>query len=95
MLTCLQQQTAQRVLTQFQENPDSWQRVPAILETSQNLNTKVRHISLSPANHAITDRRGTVYRSSGLGEACPGTMESLARGPTDGYVPWDVHGDMS
>ncbi|EAL19684.1 hypothetical protein CNBG3120 [Cryptococcus deneoformans B-3501A] len=34
------QQTAQRVLTQFQENPDSWQRVPAILETSQNLNTK-------------------------------------------------------
>ncbi|WVQ95132.1 hypothetical protein IAU59_002226 [Kwoniella sp. CBS 9459] len=35
-----QQQTAQRVLTQFQEHPDSWQRVPAILETSSNLNTK-------------------------------------------------------
>lgn len=37
-----QQQTAQRVLTQFQENPDAWQRVPAVLETSGNLNTKVR-----------------------------------------------------
>ncbi|KAI9637560.1 CRM1 C terminal-domain-containing protein [Dioszegia hungarica] len=35
-----QQQTAQRVLTQFQENPDAWQRVPAVLETSSNLNTK-------------------------------------------------------
>ncbi|WRT68591.1 uncharacterized protein IL334_005569 [Kwoniella shivajii] len=35
-----QQQTAQRVLTQFQEHPDAWQRVPAVLETSQNINTK-------------------------------------------------------
>lgn len=35
------QQTAQRVLTQFQESQDAWQRVPAVLETSQNLNTKV------------------------------------------------------
>ncbi|WVR09450.1 hypothetical protein IAU60_006517 [Kwoniella sp. DSM 27419] len=35
-----QQQTAQRVLTQFQEHPDSWQRVPAILESAQNVNTK-------------------------------------------------------
>ncbi|WVQ72072.1 hypothetical protein IAR50_001616 [Cryptococcus sp. DSM 104548] len=34
------QQTAQRVLTQFQENPDSWQRVPAILESSASINTK-------------------------------------------------------
>ncbi|ORY35659.1 CRM1 C terminal-domain-containing protein [Naematelia encephala] len=35
-----QQQTAQRVLTQFQENPESWQKVPAVLETSSNINTK-------------------------------------------------------
>ncbi|RSH81644.1 Karyopherin transporter [Apiotrichum porosum] len=34
------QQQAQQVLTQFQENPDSWQRVPHILETSTNVNTK-------------------------------------------------------
>lgn len=39
--TGLQQQQAQQVLTQFQENPEAWQRVPAILETSNNLNTKV------------------------------------------------------
>lgn len=38
----LQQQTAQRVLTRFQEHQDAWQRVPAILEASQNINTKVR-----------------------------------------------------
>ena len=36
-----QQQQAQRVLAQFQEHPDAWQRVPPILETSQNPNTKV------------------------------------------------------
>ncbi|RXK42319.1 exportin-1 [Tremella mesenterica] len=30
------QQEAQRVLTQFQDHPDSWQRVPGILEASQN-----------------------------------------------------------
>ncbi|BEI79661.1 hypothetical protein CcaverHIS002_0101900 [Cutaneotrichosporon cavernicola] len=35
-----QQQQAQQVLTQFQENPESWQRVPAILESSGNINTK-------------------------------------------------------
>ncbi|EKD01296.1 Crm1-F1 [Trichosporon asahii var. asahii CBS 8904] len=35
-----EQQQAQQVLTQFQENPDSWQRVPAILESSNNLSTK-------------------------------------------------------
>ena len=37
----MQQQQAQQVLTQFQENPDAWQRVPAILEVSANVNTKV------------------------------------------------------
>ncbi|WWC63496.1 uncharacterized protein I303_106099 [Kwoniella dejecticola CBS 10117] len=35
-----QQQQAQKVLTQFQDHPDSWQRVPAILETSSSINTK-------------------------------------------------------
>ncbi len=36
-----QQQTAQQALTQFQEHPDAWQRVPGILQASSNLNTKV------------------------------------------------------
>ena len=36
-----QQQEAQRTLTQFQENPDAWQRVPAILETATNIQSKV------------------------------------------------------
>ncbi|KAJ9099182.1 Exportin-1 [Naganishia friedmannii] len=31
---------AQQILTQFQDNPDAWQRVPAILETSSNMNCK-------------------------------------------------------
>lgn len=41
LLLPLQQQEAQRTLTQFQEHPDAWQRVPAILETSTNLQAKV------------------------------------------------------
>lgn len=38
---CLQQQQAQQVLTQFQENPDSWTRVPDILEHSSFPQAKV------------------------------------------------------
>lgn len=33
---------AQKVLNQFQENPNAWQLVDSILENSQNYNTKVR-----------------------------------------------------
>lgn len=49
-----QQQEAQRVLTQFQDNPDSWSRVPAILEQSQNVNTK--YIALQILEKLITTR---------------------------------------
>ncbi|GAA5905628.1 exportin CRM1 [Sporobolomyces salmoneus] len=35
-----QQQQAQTVLTQFQDHPDAWQRVPEILERSSNTQTK-------------------------------------------------------
>jgi len=35
-----QQQQAQTVLTQFQDHPDAWQRVPEILERSGNTQTK-------------------------------------------------------
>ncbi|OZJ05121.1 Exportin-1 [Bifiguratus adelaidae] len=35
-----EQQMAQQTLTQFQEHPDAWQRVDAILDRSENLQTK-------------------------------------------------------
>jgi hypothetical protein len=35
-----QRDEAQKVLTQFQQHPDSWSRVDSILEYSQNPNTK-------------------------------------------------------
>lgn len=37
-----EQQMAQQVLSQFQEHPDAWQRVPVILQQSSNSQTKVR-----------------------------------------------------
>lgn len=39
-------------MTQFQENPDAWQRVPPVLETSSNLNTKVSYHN-PPANQEV------------------------------------------
>lgn len=36
----VEQQTAQQAVTQFQEHPDAWQRVPVIIQTSQNPNVK-------------------------------------------------------
>jgi hypothetical protein len=38
----MQQQMAQQVLTQFQEHPDAWTRVPDILERSAFPQAKVR-----------------------------------------------------
>jgi len=45
VVTCLfsggpEHKQAQQVLTQFQDHPDSWQRVDQILEKSQSMNTK-------------------------------------------------------
>jgi exportin-1 len=37
-----EQQRAQQALTQFQDHPESWQRVPAVLEQARNTQTKVR-----------------------------------------------------
>jgi hypothetical protein len=36
-----QRQVAQQILTQFQEHPDAWTRVPEILEHSSNPQAKV------------------------------------------------------
>ncbi|GJN94744.1 hypothetical protein Rhopal_007836-T1 [Rhodotorula paludigena] len=49
-----QQQQASTVLAQFQEHPDAWQRVPAILETSQNTQTK--YIALQIMDRLIKTR---------------------------------------
>ena len=35
-----EQQQTQRILTQFQENPEAWTKVDAILEQSQNAQSK-------------------------------------------------------
>lgn len=61
----MQQQQAQQVLTQFQENPDSWQRVPAILESSNNLSTKVSVAGAWLGCFRVTNARSTLdFRSS-------------------------------
>ncbi|GAA6019734.1 hypothetical protein JCM10207_009246 [Rhodosporidiobolus poonsookiae] len=49
-----QQQQASTVLAQFQEHPDAWQRVPAILETSGSMQTK--YIALQIMDKLIKTR---------------------------------------
>lgn len=49
-----QQQQASTILAQFQEHPDAWQRVPAILETSSNTQTK--YIALQIMDRLIKTR---------------------------------------
>ncbi|GAA5890592.1 hypothetical protein JCM6882_002973 [Rhodosporidiobolus microsporus] len=49
-----QQQQASTVLAQFQEHPDAWQRVPAILETSSSTQTK--YIALQIMDRLIKTR---------------------------------------
>ena len=38
---------AQQVLTQFQENTDTWQKVPEILQSESSLQTKVSRLDPS------------------------------------------------
>ena len=40
------------MLTQFQEHPEAWQRVPGILETATNIQSKVRDARSGPATLA-------------------------------------------
>ncbi|GAA5877818.1 hypothetical protein JCM16303_000249 [Sporobolomyces ruberrimus] len=49
-----QQQQAQTVLTQFQDHPDAWQRVPEILERSGNMQTK--YVALQVMDKLIKTR---------------------------------------
>jgi hypothetical protein len=54
-----QQQMAQQVLTQFQEHPDAWTRVPDILERSAFPQAKVRSSSLQDHVLGLADRVGS------------------------------------
>lgn len=54
--TLLQQKMAGQVLPQFQEHPDAWQRVPAILQQSSSAQTKVSMMEVASGGlcaHAI------------------------------------------
>ncbi|KAL9940160.1 hypothetical protein V8E36_000865 [Tilletia maclaganii] len=53
-----EQKQAQTVLAQFQEHPDAWQRVPAILSTSNNSQTK--YLSLQILDKLISTRWKTL-----------------------------------
>jgi hypothetical protein len=44
LLIHIQQQMAQQIVTQFQEHPDAWTRVPDILERSSFPQAKVRQL---------------------------------------------------
>jgi hypothetical protein len=61
-----QQAKAQSLLTQFQEHPDAWQRVPVIIEQTTNEQNKVGSISASGL--PIADSRLSVSGSSNTGE---------------------------
>ena len=75
-----QRQLAQQVLTQFQESPDSWQRVPKVLEESTFPQAKVslwiQCLFACFSSHRC-DR--LVSWPADLGETHPNTMESLTR----------------
>jgi hypothetical protein len=57
----VQQQEAQKVLTQFQEHPDAWQRVPGILETATNIQSKVRKQPVTLLFYLIAVRFASTY----------------------------------
>jgi hypothetical protein len=75
-----QQAMAQQVLTQFQDNPESWTRVPDILEKSSFPQAKVNQ-NLTRFSSSNVDLRITVHRSSNFREANPNKMENTPGRP--------------
>ncbi|KAK0527260.1 Karyopherin transporter [Tilletia horrida] len=63
--TGAEQKQAQTVLAQFQEHPDAWQRVPVILSTSSNSQTK--YLSLQILDKLISTRWKTLPQDQQLG----------------------------
>jgi len=56
---------AQKILSQFQENPSAWQLVDSILENSKNFNTK--YIALQVLEKLVQTRWNSLPR-----EQCEG-----------------------
>lgn len=71
---------AQQVLTQFQDNPESWTRVPEILEKSSFPQAKVNQVSYS--SYSKLDLLATVHRSSNFRETNPNKVEDSSRRST-------------
>lgn len=72
-----QQQMAQHVLTQFEEHPDAWTRVPDVLERSSFPQSKV----LSPTKGVfiIADSVFVVHRLADSRKAHCDAMENTTR----------------
>lgn len=66
---------AQQVLTQFEEHPDSWSRVPDILERSSYPQSKV---FCSVSSIVLWLKGLVVHWNSNPGEAHPDEMEGAA-----------------
>lgn len=79
------QKMAQQALAQFQEHPDAWQRVPAILQQSSSAHTKVIFHMRYSFVASVTD---LVYLSvhcpPDLGQAHRDEMEGAASRSTTG-----------
>lgn len=73
VLTSSQQQMAQQVLTQLEEHPDAWTRVPEIMERSSFQQSKV---FTSPPAHYPSHRLHSVHRSPDPRETHHHTLEN-------------------
>lgn len=62
--TGAEQKQAQTVLSQFQEHPEAWQRVPAILQGSGNGQTKVSRERFSKVWRREEIRKSPVLRKN-------------------------------
>ncbi|CAD6943320.1 unnamed protein product [Tilletia controversa] len=87
--TGAEQKQAQTVLAQFQEHPDAWQRVPTILSTSDNSQTK--YLSLQILDKLISTRWKTLPQDQQLGvpvtSGLGGVSASLPLASVSGSVP--------
>jgi hypothetical protein len=76
---------AQQILTQFQEHPDAWQRVPAILQQAANAQTKVSRLayrsSCRRAHSNLAFLPSVVHRSSDSRKAHHDAVEGAAGRP--------------
>lgn len=83
-MVVIQRQVAQQVLTQFQDNPDAWQRVPKVLEESSHPQAKASHQSIVPrANFSLFCIIVSWVADSG--KTHPDTLEDVTGSATAGH----------